>query len=58
MKKIMEFNARHPGKAITADTIFRSMRQHMKTTATMYHGITISKGMRAEVLRDLQDFEE
>lgn len=58
MKKIMEFNAKHPGAAITADTIIRSMRQHMKTTATMYHGITISKNMRAEVLRDLQDFEE
>jgi hypothetical protein len=58
MKGIMEFNKKHPGATITAQTIIDSMRQHMKTTATMYHGITISKNMRAEVLRDLRDFEE
>jgi hypothetical protein len=58
MKKIMDFNKKHPEVGIDADTIIRSMTQHMKTTATMYHGIVLSPTERARALREMQDFED
>jgi hypothetical protein len=55
---IQKFNEKHPGAAITASTIIRSMKQHMKTTQEMYHGITISKNMRREVLANINEFDD
>lgn len=46
MQRIQEFNRRHPTARIDADSLRRSMRQHMETSATMYNGITISPNMR------------
>jgi len=58
MKEIMDFNKKHPEVGIDADTILRSMEQHMKTTATMYHGIVLSPTERARALREMQDLED
>jgi hypothetical protein len=46
MERIQAFNRRHPTARIDADSLRRSMRQHMETSATMYNGITISPNMR------------
>jgi hypothetical protein len=58
MQKIVEFNRKHPSAAITGQTIQRSMAQHAKTSATMYHGITISKNMRPELMRNIAEYDD
>jgi len=58
MKKIVEFNRKHPSAAITGQTIQRSMAQHAKTSAMMYHGITISKNMRPELMRSIAEYDD
>lgn len=45
-KDIREHNRKHPGFAITPDSIKRSMKQHMKTSSEMYNGVTLSPAMR------------
>jgi hypothetical protein len=41
-----DFNGRHPEHGITPDTIKRSMAQHMRTTAKMHYGVTLSPRLR------------
>lgn len=55
---IVKFSQRHPGSAITGETIQNSMAQHMKTTQEMYHGITLSKGMRNELMQMASEYDE
>ena len=57
MQGLRELNAKHPGLRISMDTIDRSMAAHMKQTQKMYHGIALSTGMRAELLRDAAELE-
>lgn len=58
MNEIVKFNKKHPEVGIDADTIIRSINTHMKTTATMYHGIVLSPTQRARALRETQELEE
>jgi hypothetical protein len=55
---LMALQKKHPGLKISADTILNSMQQHAKTSATMYHGIALSKGMRNELLQNAREFDE
>lgn len=55
---IADFNSRHPVVAITPKTIKRSMKQHMRTTAKMYHGITISPKRQQEALDFVSEYDE
>jgi hypothetical protein len=55
---LMDFNERHPEHAITADSIRKSMRQHMRTSALMHNGITLSPKRRAEIMRSLSEYSE
>jgi hypothetical protein len=57
LDEMTKFSRKHPTSAITADSIQRSMRQHMKTSATMYNGVTLSPNMRAQLLDLAEDFE-
>jgi hypothetical protein len=57
MEEIRKFSIRHPGVAITLATILKSMKQHMRTTATMYHGITLSKGMMPALMANIAEYE-
>lgn len=57
LKDLLELGRKHPG-LVTPETIQRSMKQHMRTSATMYHGITLNKLMRAELLRNAAEFDE
>lgn len=58
LQELIKLQKKHPGLGITAQTIINSMKQHNRTTATMYHGITLSKGMRAELLADAREFDD
>ena len=58
MEEIKKFSQRHPGVAITLDTILKSMKQHMRTSATMYHGITLSKGMMPALMANIAEYED
>jgi len=57
LKKLLELGSKHPGM-ISPNTIQRSMAQHMRTSATMYHGVTLNKLMRAELLKNAAEFDE
>jgi hypothetical protein len=54
---MQDYNERHPGNAITGETIKKSMAQHMRTSATMYHGITIGKKNWNEVMQSLSEYD-
>jgi hypothetical protein len=58
LQELIKLQKKHPGLKISASTIIDSMKQHNRTTATMYHGITLSKGMRAELLADAREFDD
>ena len=57
MERIIKFNSKHPGVAITGDTISRSMKQHARTSAEMYHGVTFNKRLRPEIMQSIQEYE-
>ena len=57
LEDMIKFSTRHPEFAITAATIQSSIAQHMRTSQEMYHGVTLSKGMRNELLRDAAEFD-
>jgi hypothetical protein len=52
-----KFGKKHPGMTITGDTIMNSMKQHMTTSSQMYHGVSFSKNMRVELLRDAAEYD-
>jgi hypothetical protein len=54
---MLKFSKRHPSAAITVETIQNSMAQHMKTTQEMYHGVTLNKKLRGELLQDAAEFD-
>ena len=54
---MFKFNDRHPTYAITAETIKNSMAQHMRTTQEMYHGVTLNKKLRSELLQDAAEYD-
>jgi len=57
MTEMAKFSREHPGLAITADTVLRSMRRHMQTSAGMYHGITINKSLRPELMANIREYD-
>ena len=50
IKKIQRFNSRHPEASITVDSLKRSLKQHMRTTGGMYHGVTLSPIYRSPMM--------
>lgn len=55
--EMLKYNRKHPGAAITGDVIKRSMAQHMKTSKEMYHGITLNKSLRPQLLTEASEYE-
>ena len=45
-KDMREFSRRHRGAKITAESIEKSMAQHMRTSDSMYNGVTINPLLR------------
>lgn len=58
IEQIREFNRRHPSARITGDSVRRSMRRHMETSATMYNGITISPNMRRALEQQRAEWDQ
>ena len=46
LTEIGKFNSRHPVEAILPETIMKSVKSHMGTSATMHNGVSISPLMR------------
>jgi DNA-binding ferritin-like protein len=55
MEKLRKLGEKHPG-TVTADTIISSLKANAKTSAEMFHGITLSKAMRAELMEDASEY--
>lgn len=53
---LIELGRDHPG-LVTTDTIRKSMEQHMRTSATMHHGVTLNKLMRNELMENASEFD-
>jgi hypothetical protein len=58
LAEMLKFNRKHPGAAITGETIKNSMAQHMKTSQEMYHGITLSKSLRPQLLMNAAEYDD
>jgi hypothetical protein len=58
MDDMFKFNDRYPSNAITMKTINASMAQHRKTSQEMYHGITINKKMRDEIMGMAAEYDD
>jgi hypothetical protein len=58
LEEIVEYNRKHPTYPITPESIKRSAAQHMKTSAEMHNGISISRGMRMELQQHLNEYDE
>lgn len=58
MQKIRAFNKRHPTARVGFESLLRSMRQHMETSATMYNGITISPNMRRALEESRNEWDQ
>jgi hypothetical protein len=58
MERIQAFNKRHPTARIDADSLRKSMRKHMETSATMYNGITISPNMRRALEESRNEWDQ
>ena len=46
MEKIRKFNAKHRQFALSYDSIMRSLRQHIRQSALMHNGVSVSPAMR------------
>jgi len=57
MEELQKLGERYPG-LVTADTIKRSLAQHMRTTGQMVHGVTYSKSLRNQLLQDAAEFDD
>jgi hypothetical protein len=55
LEKLQKLGDKYPG-LVTADTIISSLKANAKTSAEMYHGITLSKSMRAELMEDASEY--
>jgi len=54
---IREFNKRHPSVAINNETISRSLKGHMATTAKMHNGVTINPALQAAVAMSNREYK-
>jgi len=57
LDSMLKFNKLHPTAAITAETVQNSMAQHMKTSQEMYHGVTLNKKLRPELLQNAAEYD-
>ena len=55
--EMLEFNKKYPGAAITGETVKRSMAQHTKTSQEMFHGVTIAKSLRPQIMQHAAEFD-
>ena len=57
MAEIRKFNARHPNAAIGYDSVKKSLKGHMRTSALMVNGVTLSKNYRQLALDSISEYD-
>lgn len=58
LQDMNKFSIKHPQFKIDGKTLKNSRAQFERTTATMYHGVAISKPMRAEIENQFNSFDK
>ena len=56
-KELDKYNGKYPENAITADTLEKSMKSHMQTTALMHHGVSIDKNLYARLMQNASEYQ-
>ena len=56
-KDIQKFNNKHPTFYISINTIQKSLRSHLKTSALMHNGVLLSSGMRKAIEEQTEALE-
>jgi hypothetical protein len=56
-KDINSFNADHPEAEITPKTIRKSLKTHMRTSANMHNGVTVSPLMKYAIERSNSEYK-
>ena len=56
--EIGKFNDRHPVEAIRPETIMKSVKSHMSTTATMHNGVSISPLLRYAINKSNEEYRQ
>ena len=56
MQELRRFNKDHRGYGINYESFKKSMEQHVRTSALMVGGITMSPRMRRELLEHQRDY--
>lgn len=56
LEDMQEFNKRHPNFVVDNETIKRSLKSHMATTATMNNGVTVNPALRAAVEQSNREY--
>ena len=57
MAEIRKFNARHPNAAIGYDSVKKSLKGHMRTSALMVNGVTLSKNYRQLAIDSIAEYD-
>jgi len=57
LEDIRRYNARNPDYPITADSLVRSLKGHIRTTQRMHYGVTYSPRLQQRLLDSMEDYE-
>ena len=57
LEDIRRYNARNPDYPITADSLARSLKGHIRTTQRMHYGVTYSPRLQQRLLDSMEDYE-
>jgi hypothetical protein len=53
---IYDFNKKHPAATITPDSLAKSIAAHVRTSALMHNGVTLSPKRRREIFESLNEY--
>ena len=56
-KKMREFGKKHPSARITYDSLKRSYKGHLRTTAKMHNGTTLSPMMKSVLEAERREYD-
>ena len=56
-KDLDKYNGKYPENAITADTLEKSMKSHLTTSALMHHGVSIDKNLYARMMQNASEYQ-
>tara|TARA_R100001377_G_scaffold27572_1_gene14796 strand:- start:4486 stop:7614 length:3129 start_codon:yes stop_codon:yes gene_type:complete len=56
--EMIEHNSRHPVEAITPTNIMTSFKAHMKTSANMHNGVTVSPLMKYAIMQSNMEYSQ